>query len=119
MPMISGSTPARPHETMRPRVAPPRARSRHGALAQRSIHADSLVVLDERLDAVAFQPITSLEEPELDEELRGYHDAAQALDEAKRGGHGAAGGVQVVHDQVLLALSDGVLVKSEGDSAII
>src|SRR6266852_2359709 len=159
IPMISGWTPATPHETIRPRGATPRARARlsvvtmtagapslnaqlhrgdvsqrtpevaqgrarplqddDGALTHAMVHSDSLVVLDEGLDAVALQPLAPFEESQLEEELRRHHDAPEALDETEGGGHGAAGGQEVVHHHDLLSLANRVFVNGEDITAIL
>src|SRR5262245_39108486 len=77
-----------------------------------------LLVSDQGLDAVTLQALPPLQEGQLDEEVAGDHNPSEPLDQAERGGHGAAGREQVVHDEHALAAADGVLVDGEHVTAV-
>src|ERR1700675_3882384 len=91
----------------------------HAAADRQGPTVQSLVILNEGLDAVALQPLAPLEKSQLDQELAGDHGASQPLDQAQRRGHRAARREEVVHDQDLLALGDGVLVDGEDITAVL
>src|ERR1700704_2437929 len=55
-----------------------------------------LVISDQRVHRVVLQLIAAVQKGQLDHEGHPDDLAAQLLDQAKRGGHGAAGGQEVV-----------------------
>src|SRR5262245_27525353 len=62
-----------------------------------------LVVHDQRVHRVGLEFLTTAQEGQLDHEGDADHLAAELPDQAQRGGHGAAGGEQVVDRQHALA----------------
>src|SRR5919106_1803874 len=72
-----------------------------------------LIVDDERVHGVRLKFLTSAQEGQLDHEGHADHAAAQLLHQSQGGGHGAAGGEQIVHREDTLARPDGILVHGQ------
>src|SRR5262245_20463698 len=75
--------------------------------------ASSLVISDQRVNRVGLQLIAPAQKDQLDHEGDPDDRAAQLLDQAQRGGHGAAGGQEVVDREHPLAWLDRVLVHGQ------
>src|SRR3954447_2208923 len=80
---------------------------------------DGASVLDDAVREVIAQPLSTLEEEQLDEEGKANDFCLERLDQLDRPQNGAASGEQVVHDEHALARLERVLVDLESVGAVL